>query len=114
MSDPFDAYKSPMKITDVDWAIGKDQTKWVTIATMQPSLSIDYVDAVKYGIMCSSLFGTARRNHRTEITDLGSKLAAQVLLADTCKGVVVPSQDETIGVYLLERDDELKRTENAQ
>lgn len=44
---------------------------------------------------------------RTEIGDLGSKLAAQILLADTLSGIVIPSDEEWIGVNLLERDDEL-------
>ena len=39
--------------------------------------------------------------------DLGSKLAARLLLAGRARHVVVPSSDEMRGVYLLERDDEL-------
>lgn len=44
---------------------------------------------------------------RTEIGDLGAKLSAQILLADRLCGIVVPSREEMIGFYLLERDDEL-------
>ena len=44
---------------------------------------------------------------RTEYNDLGSKLAAQVLLGDTTRRIVVPSYEEWVGVDLLERDDEL-------
>ena len=43
----------------------------------------------------------------TEINELGSKLAAKVLLLDKDGRVIVPSRDEWIGVNLLERDDDL-------
>lgn len=46
---------------------------------------------------------------RTEIQELGCKLAAQILLADTLGGIVIPSEEEWIGLNLLERDDELRR-----
>lgn len=51
---------------------------------------------------------------RTEINDLGAKLAAQILLADSLSGIVIPSDAEWIGVNLLERDDELRRKEHAR
>ena len=50
-----------------------------------------------------------RTSKRTEIRDLGSKLAAQILLSDDRRRIIIPSKEEMIGVYLLERDDELKR-----
>ena len=44
---------------------------------------------------------------RTEITDIGSKCLAGMLLADRYSGIVIPSREEWIGLNLLERDDEL-------
>lgn len=38
---------------------------------------------------------------------IGCKVAAKLLLADRLAGLVIPSQEEWIGVNLLERDDEL-------
>lgn len=47
---------------------------------------------------------------RTEVRDLGSKLAAQLLLCDRhTKKIVVPTREEWIGINLLSRDDELQR-----
>ncbi len=46
---------------------------------------------------------------RTEIQELGCKLSAQILLADSLGGIVIPSEEEWIGLGLLERDDELRR-----
>jgi hypothetical protein len=47
---------------------------------------------------------------RTEVEELGMKLAAQILLADRItRKILIPSNEEAIGFYLLERDDELKR-----
>jgi hypothetical protein len=43
----------------------------------------------------------------TAIDELGTKLAARLLLSGRARQIVVPSQDEMRGVYLLERDDEL-------
>lgn len=44
---------------------------------------------------------------RSEINDLGSKLAAQILLATGGTRLVIPSYEEWVGFNLLERDDEL-------
>jgi len=44
---------------------------------------------------------------RTEINDLGSKMAALAILSCDHRKVIVPSREEWIGVNLLERDDEL-------
>lgn len=41
-----------------------------------------------------------------DASELGNKLAARLLLSSD-SGIIVPSQDEWIGVNLLERDDEL-------
>jgi hypothetical protein len=46
---------------------------------------------------------------RTIYTDLGSKLAATLLLQDRSNKILIPSREEWIGVGLLERDDELCR-----
>lgn len=49
----------------------------------------------------------------TEINELGCKLAAKVLLLDKNGRLIVPSQDEWIGVNLLERDDDLPNRSKA-
>lgn len=49
---------------------------------------------------------------RTTFGDLGSKLAAQILLSDRSRRILVPSREEWVGLGLLERDDELKRVTN--
>lgn len=50
---------------------------------------------------------TSGKESRNTINDLGSKLAAQILLSDTSKRIIVPSKEEWIGINCLERDDEL-------
>jgi hypothetical protein len=47
------------------------------------------------------------KSKRDEIEDLGSKLAASILLSDTTRRIVVPTHEEWFGLNLLERDDEL-------
>lgn len=44
---------------------------------------------------------------RTAINDLGSMLAAKLLLMDTSKRIIIPSEEEWIGLNCLERDDDL-------
>ena len=58
---------------------------------------------------CRCVIFSIPKPQRTEFNDLGSKLAAQIFLADRIKGIVIPTREEWIGVNLLERDDELKR-----
>ena len=53
-------------------------------------------------------------SNRTEIGDLGSKLAAQLLLTDDSRRIIIPSREEWIGLNLLERDDELERREDPK
>lgn len=62
---------------------------------------------------CPALVEAPKDTPRTEINDLGAKLAAQILLADSLSGIVIPSTEEWIGLNLLERDDELRRKEHA-
>ena len=50
---------------------------------------------------------------RTTINDLGSKLAAQLLLCSIDRRIIVPSEEEWIGLNLLERDDELPQRRSA-
>lgn len=50
-----------------------------------------------------------RQVERSPLADLGSQLAAQILLSDTTRRIVVPSKEEWVGVGLLEMNDELGR-----
>lgn len=45
----------------------------------------------------------------SRIEQIGMKVAAAILLADTLAGIIVPSREEWIGVNLLARDNELPR-----
>ena len=58
---------------------------------------------------CRCVILSMPERRRTEINDLGSKLAVQILLAGDGRGIIIPTREEWIGVGLLERDDELKR-----
>lgn len=48
------------------------------------------------------------QGNRSEYNDLGSKLAAEILLADPTPRIVIPDREEWLGINLLERDGELR------
>jgi hypothetical protein len=47
-----------------------------------------------------------KREPRTEVQELGSKLAARLLLSDKSRRIIVPTQEQMVGVNLLILDDE--------
>lgn len=63
-------------------------------------------DVVDFFSFCAE-YRPKKPPQRTEFNDLGSKLAARLILGCGDRRIIVPSQEEMIGVYLLERDDEL-------
>lgn len=74
------------KITSIHWDGG---CLVVTSASCSPNRTVE--------AFCTS----------PSIDELGSKLAARLLLAGCARQIIVPSSDEMRGVYLLELDDEL-------
>ena len=79
--------------------------KYFHLVDMPNEIKDDHSGIPKYQLV--AIHDDTPVPQRTEIDDLGAKCAAHILLANQNGGIIVPSQEEWIGLNLLERDDEL-------